>query len=655
MPDDSLHPELQKTLFCATLCSLRNPPEPINGNYAMDLETINSPEELRRLSPDELPEAAAKIRELILATVSENGGHLASSLGAVELILALHYCFDTPRDRLLFDVGHQAYAHKILTGRREFFRTLRRPGGCAGFPASWESDYDVGAAGHAGTAISTALGISAANALAGSNAKAVAVVGDGSLNCGISFEGLNNARRDGGNLVVVLNDNKMSISENVGGLAYYLNRLVIGPRYNRLKTAAKRMLMTLPRHETLHRFIRRLEDVIKSLILPGVVFEELGFRYFGPINGHSLPDLLRTFRRVREFEGPILVHVVTEKGHGCDFAASAPERYHGVSGFDRATGALRGGKPMTFSRAFGDAMVELAGRYGDLAAITAGMTSATGLEPFHRAFPRRFYDAGIAEEHAVTFAAGLAAAGLRPVCAVYSTFLQRALDCIYHDVVLPQLPVIFAVDRAGAVEDGPTHHGIYDLGFLRAMPGLVILAPRCEAELLPMLEYARSLASPVAIRYPRGGTEDGMAGGFAPIETGRAEILRAGSDSGPVLWATGPECRTALDAADRLKREHGIDCAVVNARFLAPFDRETARKLAPGRLVVSLEDHVVVGGLGSALDEALAAFPCAGRLAFGWPAGKPVPHGAVSELRRAAKLTAADVAAQVAERCASRG
>ena len=385
----------------------------------MYLEKIHSPEELRRLPPEELPAVAAEIRELILATVSENGGHLASNLGAVELILALHYCFDTPRDRLLFDVGHQAYTHKILTGRREFFRSLRRCGGCAGFPASWESaEYDVGASGHAGTAISTALGISAANALAKSSARAVAVVGDGSLNCGISLEGLNNARRDGSNLVVVLNDNKMSISENVGGLAYYLNRLVIGPRYNRLKTAAKRMLMTLPRHETIHRFIRRLEDVIKSLILPGVVFEELGFRYIGPINGHSLPDLLRTFRQVREFEGPVLVHVVTEKGHGYEFAVRSPERYHGVSGFDRATGELRGGKKMTFSRAFGDAMLELASRYDDLVAITAAMASGTGLEPFSRAYPRRFYDAGIAEEHAVTFAAGLAAAGLRPVCAI---------------------------------------------------------------------------------------------------------------------------------------------------------------------------------------------------------------------------------------------
>lgn len=615
----------------------------------MYLEKIHSPEELRRISPNELPAVAAEIRELILATVSENGGHLASNLGAVELILALHYCFDTPRDRLLFDVGHQAYTHKILTGRREFFQTLRRCGGCAGFPASWESEYDIGASGHAGTAISTALGISAANALAGSNARAVAVVGDGSLNCGISLEGLNNARRDGSNLVVVLNDNKMSISENVGGLAYYLNRLVIGPRYNRLKTAAKRMLMTLPRHETIHRFIRRLEDVIKSLILPGVVFEELGFRYIGPINGHSLPDLLRTFRQVREFEGPVLVHVVTEKGHGCEFATRSPERYHGVAGFDRATGELRGGKKMTFSRAFGDAMIKLAGQYDDLVAITAAMASGTGLEPFSRAYPRRFYDAGIAEEHAVTFSAGLAAAGLRPVCAIYSTFLQRALDCIYHDVVLPQLPVIFAVDRAGAVEDGPTHHGIYDLGFLRAMPGLVILAPRCEAELLPMLEYARSLATPVAIRYPRGGTPEGMECSVAPLETGRAEILREGSASGPVLWAMGPECRTAVDVATRLKAEHGIDCTVVNARFLAPFDRELARKLAPGRLVVSIEDHVVTGGLGSALDEAVADLPCAGRLTFGWPAGKPVPHGAVSELRREAKLTAPDIAANVAE------
>ncbi len=615
----------------------------------MHLEKIKSPADLRSLPADALEELAGELRELVIDTVSRHGGHLGANLGTVELTIALHRVFEIPEDRLLFDVGHQAYVHKILTGRAgEFAASLRQFGGCSGFPAGWESRFDVGAAGHAGTAISTALGISAVMMREGSSRRAIAVVGDGSLNNGISLEGLNNARRDGRNLIVVLNDNKMSISENVGGLANCLNRIISGGFYNRTKAAAKRLLLSLPRHEKIHRVIRRFEDVLKSLILPGVVFEELGFRYIGPINGHSLPDLLRTFERVKGFEGPVLVHVLTEKGRGCEFARLEPERYHGVSGFDRESGEIPVNNGPTFSKAFGAAMLKLAAAHREVTAVSAAMLGGTGLNGFADAHPGRCYDVGIAEEHAVAFSAGLAAAGMRPVCAVYATFMQRALDCVYHDVVLPRFPVIFALDRAGAVEDGPTHHGIYDLGFLRAMPGLTVMAPRNERELDAMLEFAYVLASPVVIRYPRGGSGDDSACPVPPLEPGRAEVVVDGD--GPVLWAMGAETGTALAVAALLRQRCGVDCTVINARFLAPFDAELARRRAQGRLSVSMEDHVLSGGLATALSEALEDTPHGGMLHFGWPADQVIPHGGVADLRRAFGLTPEAIAAKIADR-----
>ena len=608
----------------------------------MHLEKIDSPADLRALPPEALGPLAEEVRELIIDTVSENGGHLGANLGTVELTLALHYVFDIPADSLVFDVGHQAYTHKIVTGRREFFRTLRQHGGCAGFPHPRESKFDACVAGHAGTAISTALGISAAHVRSGKPHKAIAVVGDGSLNCGISLEGLNNARDGGKNLIIILNDNKMSISRNVGGVARSLNRIISGGFYNRFKTGAKRLMFRLPRHKTLHKLIRRFEDLIKYLILPGGLFEELGIRYIGPIDGHSLPDLLYHLNHLRSQQnGPVLLHVITEKGRGYEHAQKNPARYHGVPGFCKATGAIASSGKPTFSGAFGEAVCNLAKRHPEVHAITAAMTDGTGLASFSRAHWDRFQDVGIAEEHAVTFAAGLAAAGERPVCAIYATFMQRALDCIYHDVVLPQLPVIFALDRAGAVEDGPTHHGIYDLGFLRALPGLTVMAPRSEAELKAMFEYAYTLARPVAIRYPRGGTAVPADAPVPKLGQGRAEIVREGS--GPVIWAMGPETDTALAVAELLNR----DCCVVNARFLAPFDTELAQKLADGRVTVSIEDHVLIGGLGSALDEALADAPHGRVLHFGWPAGRAIPHGKVSDLRREFGLTPEAIASRI--------
>jgi len=610
----------------------------------MYLEQIDSPADLRKLPPEALDALAKEIRELIIDTVSRNGGHLGANLGTVELTLALHYVFDVPADSIVFDVGHQAYTHKILTGRREFFRTLRQHGGCSGFPHPEESPFDASVAGHAGSAISTALGISTALAAAGSRHKAIAIVGDGSLNCGISLEGLNNAGAgtDGNNLVIILNDNKMSISHNVGSLARSLNRIIAGNFYNRFKTAAKRLLFSLPRHKTLHRMIRRFEETMKYLILPGGVFEELGIRYIGPIDGHSTKDLLYHLRHLAGLKtGPVLLHVVTEKGRGYEHALQNPARFHGVPGFCRETGKINGSGKPTFSSVFGEAAVELADRHPEVHTITAAMKDGTGLAPFAEKYWGRFHDVGIAEEHAVTYAAGLAAGGLRPICAVYATFMQRALDCVYHDVVLPQLPVIFVLDRAGAVEDGPTHHGIYDLGFLRALPGLTVMAPRSEAELRKMLEFAYELKRPAAIRYPRGGSAVPLDTEVSALETGRAEVVRKGS--GVVLWAMGPEVDTALEVAETL----GGDCCVVNARFLSPFDAELARKLAEGRTTVSIEDHVLSGGLASALDEALANAPHGPLLHFGWPAGRTIPHGKTAELREEFGLSAAAIARSV--------
>lgn len=609
----------------------------------MYLEKINSPTDLAGLSVDELKQLAAEIRRLIIETVSSNGGHLSASLGAVELIIALHRVFKVPDDKLLFDVGHQAYAHKILTGRRDFFKSLRQYNGCAGFPASWESKFDVGASGHAGTAISTALGLSAAFNRSGEPYRAVAVVGDGALNCGVSFEGMINASRDGKNLIVILNDNKMSIQENVGGMAHYLNRLISDSSYNKFKTSIKQRLKKLPKHETIHRFIRRTEDLLKGIILPGYVFEQLGFRYIGPINGHSLPDLLRTFETIRTLEGPILVHVITEKGRGYEFARQEPTLYHGVAGFEIATGKLKKSNKTTFSEAFGNAIIQLAEKHPEVTAISAAMVPGTGLKRFQQKFPQRCFDVGICEEHAITFAGGLAIGGMRPICAIYSTFLQRALDSIYHDVVLPKLPVILALDRGGAVEDGPTHHGIYDLGFLRELPGLTIMAPRSEEELKMMLDFAYQLALPVAIRYPRGGSPAEPNEAIAPLESGKSEIIHLGNN-GPVIWAMGPEVYTALQVAKLLNEAGRGDCTIINARFLAPFDKETAKRLAvPGRLIVTIEDHSIIGGLASALDEALIDTPHGEIVHFGWP-NQIIPHGPVNKLKIAYGLTAEAIA-----------
>lgn len=613
------------------------------------LPQVNSPADIRRMSVSQMEQLADEIRTLLIDTVSANGGHLAPNLGAVELTMALHYVFNTPEDKLVWDVGHQAYVHKIITGRREFFKTLRQFNGCLGFLSREESEYDCFGAGHAGTAISAAVGMAAAAERQGLKNKVVAVVGDGSLNCGISLEGLNNVHDAARELIIILNDNKMSISENVGAIPSYLNRIISGRGYNRFKALAKMMLKRVPHATEIRRKIQRLEEATKSMFLPGVFFEELGIRYIGPINGHDLNELIRTLDGVKEFHRPVLVHVITEKGHGYSPAEAAPEKYHGLSAFNPETGESISASEITFSAAFGKTMLELASSNKELAVITPAMSSGTGLSEFARQYPEKFFDVGIAEEHAVVFAAGLAAAGMRPVVAMYCTFVQRALDCIFHDVCLQNLPVIFCLDRAGIVEDGPTHHGIHDLSFLRSIPNLTVMMPKDENELRSMIHAAWKMQAPVAIRYPRGGSgkKFKISGAIEEITTGKAEILK---DGGSVaLWGCGREACTALKIAEILKQDYDIAATVVNPRFVRPFDLELLKSQAAVMPVVTVEDGQTCGGLASQIDEELINFPHQGIWHFGW-SKQIVPHGCTDAIREHFGFTPPGIAAEIAGR-----
>jgi len=609
------------------------------------LESVSSPADLAPLSLEQLKALCSEIRDEIVDTVASNGGHLAPSLGVVELTVALHKVFDAPRDKIVWDVGHQSYAHKILTGRLGRFKTLRRYGGVSGFTSRAESEYDPFGAGHAGTAISAALGMAAARDRKGGDEKVVAVIGDGSLVCGVSLEALNNVRSTTNDFIIVVNDNKMSISRSVGAIPNYLNSIITGRSYNHFKAFAKMAVKRIPGGEGIVGGIQRIEEATKSLFVPGVFFEELGLRYIGPIHGHNLHELMETFEKVKEFNRPVIVHVITEKGCGCEYAKEAPEKFHGVSNcIDPDTGdaiepALKKGG---FSSAFGSAMLELAEKRKDLVALTAAMRMGTGLLEFSAKHPDRFFDVGIAEEHGVVFAAGLAAGGLRPVVAIYSSFLQRALDCVFHDVCLQGLPVIICEDRSGIVEDGPTHHGIHDVSFLLNMPNLSVLSPRDETELKEMLFAAYEKACPVVIRYPRGSSgRIPSSVSRAPLSWGKAELLKDGSDL--AIWAAGREVSTALEVAKILKESAGLDAAVVNARFLKPFDSELLAAQAAKAPLATIEDCQVFGGLGSIIDAALAS--CAGKGArhFGW-GDQIIPHGDVETLRELSGMTPAAIA-----------
>ncbi|HHO47340.1 MAG TPA: 1-deoxy-D-xylulose-5-phosphate synthase [Desulfobacteraceae bacterium] len=573
------------------------------------LDTINSPVDLRRLEPEALDQLAAEIRNKIIQTVAATGGHLAPSLGVVELTIALHYVFDTPNDKLIWDVGHQTYAHKLLTGRRDKFHTLRQYKGISGFPKRSESPYDVVESGHSSTSISYGLGMSAAKCLKKDRGRVITVIGDGSMTAGLAFEGLNHAGHLDKNLIVILNDNEMSISPNVGAMSSFLSRKLTGKTMSGLRRHVEERLKTLSSvGENILTVLRKSEESLKGFFTPGMLFEALKFKYIGPIPGHQLESLIETLQNVRDNPmGPVLVHVLTTKGKGYEPAEKNPGDYHGVGPFDIATGKpLADNGPVTYTGVFGRTMCRLGRENDRLIAITAAMPAGTGLAPFSREFPDRFFDVGIAEQHAVTFAAGQAMEGMRPVVAIYSTFMQRALDQVIHDVCLPDLPVTFALDRGGVVgDDGPTHHGVFDLSFLRFIPNLVVMAPKDENELQHMLHTAVYHTGPIALRYPRGAGEGVLLEKeLTKLAIGKGELLREGGDV--LLLPVGNRVYPALAAAEGLMKL-GIEAAVINPRFVKPLDNELIGFWAEktGR-VVTIEDNVKKGGFGSAVLQMLS-------------------------------------------------
>lgn len=571
------------------------------------MKTINSPADLRVLTHRQLEDLAAEIRLFLTEVVAEKGGHLAPNLGVVELTLALHRVFNSPRDKIIWDVGHQSYVHKILTGRREEFKTLRELGGLAGFPKRGESDHDPFETGHSSTSISAALGIACARDLAGENYKVVAVIGDGALSGGMALEALNQAGDVKKDLLVVLNDNEMSINENVGGMAAYLGRVRTDPKYTKLKADVEDLVKRIPAiGDRVVKSVERVKDSLKYLVVPGVVFEELGFTYVGPENGHNVTGLMEVLSRVKKMKGPVLLHVVTKKGKGYGYAERRPELFHGIGPFDIETACpvSRTAVP-SYTEVFGQSLLELAKNRRDIVAITAAMAGGTGLEAFSRAYPDRFFDVGIAEQHAVTLAAGMASRGCRPVVTIYSTFLQRAYDQILHDVAQQRLPVVFAVDRAGVVgEDGPTHQGLFDISFLRSIPGMVIMAPGDEDELRHMLYSALNNPGPSALRYPRSlGQGVSLEGPFRELTLAKSQVLQEGLDL--AIIALGSMVEPSLKAANLLSRR-GLKAAVINARFAAPLDKDTLCEWAARcRRVVTVEENVAAGGFGSGVLEML--------------------------------------------------
>jgi 1-deoxy-D-xylulose-5-phosphate synthase len=570
------------------------------------LDAIREPADIRKLAPEELSKLAEEIRGLILETVARNGGHLGSNLGVVELTLALHLAFDSPRDKIVWDVGHQCYTHKILTGRKDRFDGLRRCGGILGFPCREESEHDAYNTGHASTALSAALGMAVARDKAGESHHVVAVVGDGSLTGGVALEALNQIGHLRERLIIILNFNEMSISINVGAWSKYFSYLVSGQRYIRIKDQAKSILRKVPQlGRPVIKAGRALEELVKKTLFPGLVFKELGIRYIGPVHGHNVQSLVEAFETAKTSDGPVLIQCVTQKGKGYQPARLHPEKFHGAGPFKVATGEpLQREWGPSFSSVFGQAMIEIARKDPKVLAITAAMGEGTGLREFSEKLPDRFFDVGIAEQHAVTFASGLAISGLKPVVAIYSTFLQRAYDQVYHDVCLMDLPVVLVLDRAGIVpDDGPTHQGVNDIAYLRNMPNMIVMAPKDEAELRHMLWSALSYGHPASVRFPKA---KGLGVPLdAPLEVlpiGRSELVKDGRD---LLFAVGNMVRPALDAALELEKE-GISLAVVNARFVRPLDGETILRFAgPGSAVVTVEEGVVDGGAGSAVRELL--------------------------------------------------
>ena len=616
----------------------------------MFLEKINSPLDLKKLSLEQLGGLSAEIRQRLLEVVSQTGGHLASSLGAVELIVALHYSLNTPKDKIIFDVGHQAYAHKILTGRNHNFSTLRQYQGLSGFPSKDESVYDPFTSGHSSNAVSLGLGLACARDFLpkAEQFKVVCVIGDGSLSGGLCFEGLNNTGHLKKDILVVLNTNELSIAPNVGAISNYLNKIISLPVYNRFHDNVEKFLRTrVPRGSRLIKLMVKFEEGLKGLFVPGILFEELGFRYFGPIDGHDLNILTSTLKNILEIKGPRLLHIVTKKGKGCLFAEKDPVRFHGISHFDINTGEvlIKNSSPglKSYTEIFRDKIAQLAGSDKRIVAITAAMPEGTGLDKFRDCFPERFFDCGIAEAHAVCFAAGLAKQGFKPVVAIYSTFLQRAYDQIIQEVSLQELPVIFAIDRAGIVgEDGVTHQGIFDIAYLRSIPNLVIMAPGDGRELEQMLELALQLDKPVAIRYPRAETslEDDFAGPSGPLKLGQGQLIKEGKDF--TIIALGSMVYEAKKAHELLSQE-GLFGSLINARFVAPLDMELIKKVCGmTKFIFTIEEGIRDAGFGSAIAQQLNKPVERIGLPFEF-----IPHGARRLLLEEYKLTAVGIAARI--------
>jgi len=613
------------------------------------LDNIDTPDDLKQLSREELPALAAEIRKTIVSVVSQTGGHLAPSLGAVELAIAIHYVFDEPKDRIIWDVGHQAYAHKLLTGRRGQFATLRQLGGISGFTRMKESPYDGFSTGHSSTSISAGLGMTCARHLTKTEGKVIAVIGDGSMTAGLAYEGLNQAGDQKKDLIVILNDNDMSIAHNVGAISSLLSRTFSARRLQNLKKEFGDFLRSLPKiGDDIYQIAKRSEDSFKTFITPGMLFEAFNFDYFGPINGHNLGHLIDILNNIKKFDEPVLLHVTTKKGRGYPPAEENPVHFHGVGCFDAETGNCidRPSKHPTYTQIFGRTMAELGQANEKIVAVTAAMPEGTGLVEFSEKFPDRFFDVGIAEQHGVTFAAGMAVEGFRPVVAIYSTFLQRAYDQILHDVCIEALPVVFALDRGGIVgEDGATHNGLFDLSYLRSLPNMVVMAPRDENELRRMLYTAVDHDGPIAVRYPRGsGTGCPLDETILPIEIGRSDVLKTGEDL--LIFAVGYPVSDALEAAGNLEKE-GISAAVVDCRFVKPLDADRiltlARKIPR---ILTIEENILQGGFGSAVLECLMDAGLSGVTVrrLGIPDAF-VEHGSQALLRAKYGLDAAGIAA----------
>ena len=615
------------------------------------LDRINNVNDIKQLSISEVYMLAGEIRQFLVQHISETGGHLASNLGAVELTLALHMICDLPKDKIVWDVGHQSYTHKILTGRKEKFDTLRQFGGMSGFPKRSESDCDCFNTGHSSTSVSAGLGLAEARDILGEDYKVISVIGDGAFTGGMAYEALNNASHLKSNFIVVLNDNKMSISENVGGMSRYLNDLRSRRSYSEFKENVENALNNIPGvGKSVARTLKKSKDSIKQLFIPGMLFENMGITYYGLVNGHDIYELIHAINRAKQHEGPILIHAITRKGMGYKYAEKNPEKFHGIGPFDKETGEVLAKKTKkTYTDIFAESLVELARENKKVVAITAAMPSGTGLKAFKKHYPKRFFDVGIAEEHAVTFAAGLAAQGMRPVFAVYSSFLQRGYDQVLHDVCIQKLPVFFGIDRSGLVgADGETHQGIFDISYLSHIPNMVLMAPKNEKEMPAMMKFALEYNGPIAMKYPRGSVYDGLSEYNAPIELGKSEMIYEGQDV--VILAVGnimEECEKAV----QLLKSQGYNPGLVNVRFIRPMDEEMLHVLSKKySLIVTVEENQLIGGYGQMVSAFLHKNVCKNQLLTLGISDYFVGHATVNEQREEAGINADSIVKSIIDR-----